>query len=250
MMTTERDQPPSDALPARPADSGPGVDEIGQTMQVLSNEQNALTAALGMTVDEMNNRVSLFFTVLSATAVSVSFVSQLTGSGEGFYYFVFIMLVIVMMIGLASYIRLVELSIQSFVCIRGMNRIRHYYAQISPTAADHFVQSPHDDYAGVATTIGITPHPRQQRRSWWTGFYTSSGLVALMVGLVGGIAVNLLSWAWGYRDPLALGLELLVSIGVILVVLIRYEASSWRRLEQRSVAKFPHEAAPMLGRKV
>ena len=127
--------------------------------QILANEHWSLLATRSMT---WNNRSSSwtgnFLTVLSAIVVALSLVAQGTGLGQTFRCFALLVLPIGLLIGLGTYIRLVEADIEDVWLVAGMNRIRQAYMQLAPDLDPYFVPPSslrHDDEAGVLQTYSF-----------------------------------------------------------------------------------------------
>jgi hypothetical protein len=123
--------------------------------QLLATEHWSLLATRSMTWSEIFSRTSIFLTVLSATVVALSLMAQATGFGQSFRVFGLLVLPIVLLVGLATYIRLVEADIEDAWLVVGMNRLRHAYLELAPDLGPYFVTSPHDDMLGILHTYSF-----------------------------------------------------------------------------------------------
>ena len=134
-------------------DSTPSPDRRGAEAalraQLLATEHWSLLATRSMTWSEIFSRTGTFLTVLSAAAVALSLTAQATGFGQSFRAFALVVLPIALLVGLGTYVRLVEADIEDAWLIVGMNRLRHGYLELAPDLEPYFVTSPHDDFAGV-----------------------------------------------------------------------------------------------------
>src|SRR5215208_1353848 len=142
--------------------TGAGHIEIEQTgargplrAQILATEHWSLLATRSMTWSEIFSRTGIFLTVLSAIVVALSLVAQGTGLGQTFRVFALLVLPIGLLIGLGTYIRLVEADIEDVWLVTGMNRIRQAYMQLAPDLAQYFITSHHDDEAGILQTYSF-----------------------------------------------------------------------------------------------
>ena len=109
-----------------------------------------------MTWNEIFSRTSIFLTVLSATVVALSLVAvQSSGFGHGFRVFALFVLPIVLVVGLATYIRLREADIEDVWLVAGMNRLRQAYLELAPDLDPYFVTGHHDDELGVLLTYSF-----------------------------------------------------------------------------------------------
>ena len=126
--------------------------------QILATEHWSLLATRSMTWNEIFSRTGIFLTVLSATVVALSLVVQATGFGQGFRVFALLMVPIVLLVGLGTYIRLVEADIEDAWLVIGMNRLRQAYLELAPDLDPYFVTSQHDDELGVLQTYSFRRH--------------------------------------------------------------------------------------------
>ena len=124
-------------------------------VQILAAEHWSLLATRGMTWNEIFSRTGTFLTVLSATVVAISLVAQATGFGGGFQVFALVVLPVVLLLGLATFLRLVEADIEDAWLVTGMNRLRHAYIDLEPELEQYFVASHHDDPAGILQTYSF-----------------------------------------------------------------------------------------------
>lgn len=129
--------------------------EAALRAQILASEHWSLLATRSMTWSEIFSRTGTFLTVLSAAAVALSLTAQATGFGQSFRAFALVVLPIALLVGLGTYVRLVEADIEDAHLIVGMNRLRHGYLELVPDLEPYFVTSPHDDIPGVLQTYSF-----------------------------------------------------------------------------------------------
>jgi hypothetical protein len=122
--------------------------------QILATEHWSLLATRSMTWNEVFSRASMFITVLSAAVVALALVAQATAFGPGFRLFALLILPIVLLVGLATLIRLAEDNTEDFGLVIGMNRLRHAYLELAPELEPYFVTGHHDDEAGIMRSYG------------------------------------------------------------------------------------------------
>lgn len=152
----------SDPLPASssPAAASPlFTDRSGVTdavrAQLLATEHWSLLATRSMTWNEVFSRASMFVTVLSAAVVALALVAQATAFGPGFRLFALLVLPVVLLVGLATLIRLAEDNSEDYGLVIGMNRLRHAYLELAPELEPYFVTGHHDDEAGILRSYGL-----------------------------------------------------------------------------------------------
>jgi hypothetical protein len=139
-----KSSPPTDGEAAR-----------ARRLHILATEHWSLLATRGMTWNEIFSRTGTFLTVLSAAVVATSLVAQATGFGGGFRAFALVVLPVVLLLGLATFLRLVEADIEDAWLVTGMNRLRHAYIDLDPEVEKYFVASHHDDPAGILHTYSF-----------------------------------------------------------------------------------------------
>jgi hypothetical protein len=161
-----------------------------------------------MTWSEIFSRTGIFLTVLSATVVALSLITQGTGLGQTFRVFALLVLPIGLLIGLGTYIRLVEADIEDVWLVTGMNRIRQAYMQLAPDLDSYFVTSHHDDEAGVLQTYSF-------RRQLGVMHLLSGSpvIVGIIDALLCGVVAALATQALGGAVTLQVAIGFLVVLG-------------------------------------
>src|SRR5215472_16094639 len=103
--------PSTTILPALADRSGMGItDEV--RAQLLATEHYSLLATRGMTWNEIFSRASMFITVLSAAVVALALVAQATAFGPGFRIFALLVLPVVLLVGVATSLRLSDANLE------------------------------------------------------------------------------------------------------------------------------------------
>ncbi|HZC27817.1 MAG TPA: hypothetical protein VE287_12390, partial [Actinopolymorphaceae bacterium] len=128
---------------------------------------------------------------MSAGVVALALVAQATDFGPGFRLFALLLAVVLVVIGLRTFIRLVHLNYEEVALVVAINRPRHGYLDIAPDLERYFVTGHHDDVAGIMQTYG------RVRRAPLSQYASSTpvlvGVVeAVLVGAVAGLACDVL----------------------------------------------------------
>jgi hypothetical protein len=123
-------------------------------VQMLATEHWSLLATRSMSWNEAFARASMFLSLLSGAIVSLALVAQATAFGEGFIVFALLILPVVLFVGVATYVRLLEINNEDYVWVRGMNRLRGAYLEIDPGLAPYFITGTTEDAMGVFKTFG------------------------------------------------------------------------------------------------
>jgi len=89
----------------------------------LANEYFALSSLRASSIAEAGTRATLFFTTLTRTVLALGF---LAGTTSAVVPVAYAALPIVILLGLLSFLRLVDISIEDVGALRAINRIRTY----------------------------------------------------------------------------------------------------------------------------
>ncbi|HEV2894042.1 MAG TPA: hypothetical protein VG411_09825 [Actinomycetota bacterium] len=153
-------------------------------MQALTTEHFTLQTARAVAVSEGNGRTALYVGALSSTLVALALVAQRSPLGEVFYAVALTVLPAVLFLGLVTYVRVLQSSIEDIVYARAINRIRHYYTEIDPSQAHYFLLSGRDDVRGALANMYV-------RDSWTQFLFTMPSAVAVINALLAGVTVAL-----------------------------------------------------------
>lgn len=157
-------------------------EERPQVAQALTIELGLLTAALGSVWSASLMRTSIFLGVLSAAGVALGFAVQ--GSSDTFLAFAMVVVPIVFLLGLATFVRTVELQREAIVYITGMNRIRRFFQDSAPASKPYYVLPAYDDEPGVYRSQGTGIHLRPPRFRLAFAVVQMQGIVAVVCGLL------------------------------------------------------------------
>jgi hypothetical protein len=133
-----------------------------------------------------------------------------------FSVFALVALPTLFVLGVFTFVRLVELGIEDFLLGRAINRIRHYYLERAGDTARYFMLSGSDDAVGVMANMGMTPSPRQL-------YFTAAIAVAVVNAVIGGAAVAL-AVGIAFGTSLAAAVVIGASIAIVAVAsALRYQ---------------------------
>ena len=151
-------------------------------VSALTTEHFNLQSARMGTITEANGRATLYLSTLSSAVIA--FVGQANQLGDPFYLFALVVLPPVFLLGVFSFLRLVQTSIEDIVYAVGSFRIRQYFLGLDPAAAPFF---PPTDPRGMTKLerIGVVSTGPLQM------LLTAASMVACINAIVGGVAVAL-----------------------------------------------------------
>jgi hypothetical protein len=204
--------------------------------QILATEHWSLLATRSMTWNEIFSRTGTFLTVLSATVVALSLVAQATDFGNNFRVFALLVIPIVLLVGLATYLRLVEADIEDAWLVVGMNRLRHAYLELAPELDPYFVTSHHDDEPGVLQTYSFRANVGLSHL-----LSGSPVIIGIIDAVVTGVFVVIVCQALGAAVVVQIAVGLLMALATAgMLAAIGYRRIGQLRRDYR--ARFPSGA--------
>ena len=218
-----------------------------QLVSIITTEHYNLQTGRSMTISETNGRASLFLSTVSSTLVALAFVGQIAHLGVAFFVFSLVLFPSLLFLGLVTFERVVQSSIEDTIYTRGINRLRHLYLEYAPQMEPYFILSRYDDNSGVMSDMGV-------RGSWWQTFLSMAGMIEVINSVLTGAFVGLLLYAILLGTSGAFSQTsfavLICTVGGIIAFLIsaalhqRYQYMQWLRAEKRLVVRFPSPATP------
>ena len=201
-------------------------------MQALTTEHFTLQTARAVAVSEGNGRTALYVGALSSTLVALALVAQRSPLGEVFYAVALTVLPAVLFLGLVTYVRVLQSSVEDILYARAINRIRHYYTEIDPSQAHYFLLSGRDDFRGALANMGV-------RDSWTQFLFTMPSAVAVINALLAGITVAL-AVVTTIGAPLPVTVLAGMALGTtVLAVHLAYQVRRFASMKTSVAAEFP-----------
>jgi hypothetical protein len=205
-----------------------------QVLQILITEHNNLQAMRSATVFEANGRTNLFLGTVSSSIVALAFIGQISEMGSAFFVFALILLPSLIFIGLVTFVRVNQTGTEDMVAARGINRIRHYYAEVAPATEQYFILSTHDDMVGYVQNFG-------GQVSIWQMFLSTAGLVSVINSILTAVFVGLLAMFLLRASPLLCILAGVVVFLVSVALYTRYQHRDWVENEKHLKILFPSD---------
>ena len=128
--------------------------ETNRRAQLLSTEHWSLLATRSMSWNEAFSRTGMFLSTLSASTVALALAGPAMSFGQAFPLFALVVLSVTLFLGLATYVRLLQVNNEDLYWVAGMNKIRAAYTRLSPGIEDDFVTGSSLDTDGMARTFG------------------------------------------------------------------------------------------------
>jgi hypothetical protein len=160
----------------------PDAPDRQELLTALTTEHFTLQGARSQTASESASRASLYILSVSSALVALGFIGQASQTGETFDVFALTVLPTLYVLGVFTFVRIVECGVEDLRYGVAINRIRNYYKQIAGDQAKLFLLSGHDDGRGVFANMGVPVEGRKQ-------FFTFATVVAVVNSVVGGSAI-------------------------------------------------------------
>ncbi len=231
-MSLERPDPPV-VMPITSIDDP-------RTIQLLATEHWSLLGARSLAYNEAFVRAGMFLAFLSTSFVALALVAQAMSFGQGFLSVAALVLAFDFVIGLTTFLRMNGANLDDLRAVHGMARIRHAYTQITPIVAPYFTTPTHDDIDAVTSVYG--PISDRLWGQFVYGLSTSSGMIGLIVAMVGGVLATVLAMLIGMDG----GASIWVGVAgwlVILAALFAFTGVSILREQARIPVLFPTPSA-------
>ena len=174
---------PTESTTSPPSSDQVESEETRLAHEVLATEYNVLMAALSAAWSASLTRTSLFLGVLTAAGVGFAFASQGGMETSTFLTLSLLVLILVLFLGIATFIRLVEVQRESMVYITGMNRIRHFFHEAAPASRPYFVLPIYDEPAPYRS-IGTGMRRKRPRFRLLHLTVQTQGIVGIVTAVV------------------------------------------------------------------
>ena len=159
-------------------------------ISALVTEHFVLQSGRSTTVSEAVGRAAVYLTCVSSSLVAFGFFAAATHRLAPLVATVLPALII---LGIFTFVRLVETSVENVVLLRRIEAIRRYYATLDPAAAAFF-PSPGDTAAAALASTGMRSGISEM-------FFTGASMIAALTSILVGAGSALLLDAVGV--PLA-----------------------------------------------
>jgi hypothetical protein len=169
---------------------------LGPAVTFATTEHFNLQTARAVTVSEANGRASIYLAALSGNLIALAFVGQMSRLGATFYAFALILLPVLAFVGVVTFLRLVQSSIEDIAYANRIALLRSFYLRVSPEL---------EPYLAVVSEARPATAPPPGA---WQLTLTAAGMVAVINSVVVGACAGLVLEAAGVHSvaiPVAIG---------------------------------------------
>jgi hypothetical protein len=144
---------------------------LGPATSFATTEHFNLQTARAITVSESNGRASIYLAALSGNLIALAFIGQMSRLGAAFYAFALILLPVLAFVGVVTFVRLVQSSIEDIAYAHRIALVRSFYLRVSPELEPYLVVLP-------GTRLVAAPPGA------WQLTLTAAGMVAVVNSVV------------------------------------------------------------------
>ena len=164
-------------------------DDAQAMVTILTTEHFTLQTARGTTTSESNGRASIYLGAVSAGLVAFAFAGQT--SHAAMYTFGLVLFPVLAFLGLTTFDRVLQASIDDTLYMRRINRIRRFYIEAVPGLADYL------DPAAASDDVEDVLHTERFRPGHWQLLLSVVGAIgvinSVLMGATAGLAIAALT---------------------------------------------------------
>lgn len=217
---------------SEPADLPPGTASIDGRLLRLSDAGDAKPAWITLlttehynlqthraaTISETNGRASIFLGAVSAGLIALGFQGAQDGRSGATTAFQAVVLSALAFLGVVTFLRCLETSLDDWLAARRIDRLRAAYAQLVPELAGMLRLAAGAEQSGAMLTA---------RRQPFQMMLTVAGSMAVVTSILLGADVGVL--VYGPTGRLWIALLSGIAAGLVAAVLaMRFQAARWR----------------------
>jgi hypothetical protein len=177
---------------------------LGSAATFATTEHFNLQTARAQTVSEANGRASIYLAALSSNLIALAFIGQMSRLGVAFYAFALILLPVLAFVGVVTFVRLVQCSIEDLAYAHRIALVRSFYLRVSPELEPYLVILQEESSTRLSDGA--------RAPSAWQLTLTAAGMVAVITSVVMAACAGLALVAAGI-DSLAIAVALGALIG-------------------------------------
>jgi hypothetical protein len=157
-------------------------DRLGPAVTFATTEHFNLQTARASTVSEATGRASIYLAAVSSSLIALGFIGQMARLGPAFRAFALILLPVLAFVGVVTFERLVQSSIEDMAYARRIARLRAFYLALAPELEPY--------------VLSVGGRESLRRPSRWQLALTTAGMVAVVnsvvVGACAGVVIQTL----------------------------------------------------------
>ena len=185
----------------------------------MTTEHFALQGARASTIAESTGRANMFLAAVSGGLVALGLVATASSLGSAFYAFGLVLLPTLAFVGLVTFERTLQTSIEDTEYARRIALLRAFYFEQAPEIAPYLLSAS----PAERLHMGRVPGDR------WQGYRTVAGMVAVITAVLAGSTAALATILIFDHSLAAAVIAGAVVALPTMIAMIRYEDSVWQR---------------------
>jgi hypothetical protein len=165
-------------------------DRLAPAVTMATTEHFNLQTARAATISEANGRASIYLAAVSSNLIALAFIGQMSRLGSAFYAFSLLLLPVLAFVGVVTFQRLVQSSLEDIAYAQRIARLRNLYVAVAPELEPYLLVSP-----GRPAEMLLRGRPLGPSR--WQLTLTTAGMVAVVNSVVIGASAGLVVAAFG-----------------------------------------------------
>lgn len=164
----------------------PFADDLPAVLPIITTEHFNLQTVRASTTAEAVGRASMYLATVSTALVALSFAGQATQFSQAFVIFGTVTFASLFLLGVMTFDRTLQVSIEDHQAARRMNRLRQLYLELAPGLGDYLAPPAADnETATVLSATGIKANSIQL-------LLTVAGMVSVINSVVVGVVAGAL----------------------------------------------------------
>jgi hypothetical protein len=201
-------------------------DDPQAAVAFVTTEHFNLASARAATISETNGRASIFLGSVSAGLVALAFAAQ--SSRTALYTFGLVLFPVLVFLGLTTFERVLQTSIDDTVYLRRMNRLRRFYVDAAPGLASYMsLPAAGEKVEDILRLEGFRPGP-------WQLLLSAPGTVAIINSALVGVTVGLAAGALSHSNLWAATIAGLIAFAAVVPAHQRYQMTQRERAMRTS----------------
>jgi hypothetical protein len=194
-------------------------DPNSQAGSFVTTEHFVLAGARASTIAESTGRANMFLAAVSGGLVALGLVATASSLGAAFFGFGLVLLPTLTFVGLVTFERTLQTSIEDTEYARRIALLRTYYFEHAPEVDQYLLSVP------PAERLHMQRVPGDR----WQGYRTVAGMVAVLTAVLAGSTAALAAiLIFDHSLAAAVIFGAVVALPAM-VALIRHEDSAWQR---------------------
>jgi ABC-type sugar transport system permease subunit len=185
----------------------------------VTTEHFVLAGARASTIAESTGRANMFLAAVSGGLVALGLVATASSLGAAFFGFGLVLLPTLTFVGLVTFERTLQTSIEDTEYARRIALLRGYYFEHAPEIAQYLLSVP------PAERLHMQRVPGDR----WQGYRTVAGMVAVLTAVLAGSTAALAAILIFDHSLAAAVISGAVVALPVMIAMVRREDSAWQR---------------------